>query len=232
MGTELRKRAIGTLKILELTGDPDKGVIILLHGFGADAFDLAGISSVYKGPTWIFPQGILEISLTSGYKGRAWFPINIELLIQAIQESRFDDVAKAFPTRLDQACAAVEELLQQLDIPRSKITLGGFSQGAVLAIETALRSPTRFRGLVIFSGTLVNMANWKRLAPLHAKTLFFQSHGINDPLLPIKKAEELEKLLIDSGLKGKLHVFRGGHEIPPSILSEFSQFLKSMTATE
>lgn len=226
MNAKFQVREVGDLQIVELPGDPNKGTIVLLHGFGADAFDLFPLSGVYKGPTWIFPQGPLQIQFAPGYTGRAWFPVNIELLTHAIREQRFDEIAQAFPPELNSAQATIENLLNELNIPRSKLILGGFSQGAVLAIETVLKSIERCGGLLIFSGTLINELSWKTLAPLHAKTPFFQSHGSNDPLLPLKKAQDLEKLLIDSGFKGKLHSFNGGHEIPHAILLQLSAFLK------
>jgi phospholipase/carboxylesterase len=227
---KFQEREVGGIPIVELPADPDKGTILLLHGFGADAFDLLSISHVYKDVRWIFPQGPLKIPFAKGHTGRAWFPVDVELLIHAIREKRFDEISHAFPPELDQAHALIETLLHHLNIPRSKLILGGFSQGAILAIETALKSFERCGGLLIFSGTLINEVSWRALAPLHAKTPFFQSHGTHDPLLPMKKAKDLEQLLIDNGFRGKLHSFHGGHEIPHSILIELSVFLKQLFA--
>lgn len=221
----LIQRRVGGLDILEKPGDPHRGTIVLLHGFGADASDLAPLCNAYEGPTWIFPQGPLEIPFSPGYTGRAWFPVNIELLTRAIQEGRFDDVFKAFPPELNGARDCVDALLDDLNIPRSQIILGGFSQGAILAVETALHSPLRCGGLVIFSGTLINETSWRRLAPIHGGTPFFQSHGTHDPLLPLPNAQVLTQLLQDGGLKGELHTFNGGHDIPSVILKQLTSFL-------
>lgn len=228
MKKNFQQRRIGELDIVEVPGDPDKGVILLLHGYGADALDLFPLNELYKGPTWIFPQGPLEIAFAPGFSGRAWFPVDIELLNHLTRENRFDEIAKAFPAELDHASALVEDLLIRLNIPRSKVILGGFSQGAILAVETALRSTLHCGGLLIFSGTLINETNWRRLAHLQAPTPFFQSHGSHDSLLPIKKAKDLTDLLIEGGLKGTLHAFPGGHDIPGSILFQVSPFLKHL----
>lgn len=224
----MSEREVAGLRIAELSGDPNLGTIILLHGFGADAYDLFPLAQVFKGPQWIFPQAPLKVPLGPNYVGRAWFHVDIEALSQAIREKRFDQISEAFPPDLRSAQEAIENLIVELDIPRSKLILGGFSQGAVLAIETSLQSSLKCGGLLIFSGTLIHETQWRRLAPLHAHTPFFQSHGSNDPLLPMEKAEDLEKLLIDSGLKGQLHRFHGGHEIPHSTLAQLSHFLKKV----
>lgn len=224
----LRSRQVGGIDILEKPGNPDQGTIILLHGFGADAYDLASLADAYEGPTWIFPQGPLEITFSAGLTGRAWFPVNIELLSRTVQEKRFDDVFKAFPPELNGARDCVEALLANLDVPRSQVVLGGFSQGAILAVETLLHSPLKCGGLVIFSGALINESAWRRSAPLHGATPFFQSHGTHDPLLPLPNAQALTNLLQESGLRGQLHTFAGGHDIPPSIIRQLSTFLQHL----
>lgn len=120
-----------------------------------------------------------------------------------------------------------EHLIAELDIPLSKLFLGGFSQGAILATEIALNAVEKPAGLVILSGTLINEKNWNHLAHLRAGMPFFQSHGERDPLLPLERAKALEQLLQKGGLKGKLSTFPGGHEIPPKILGELKGFFEA-----
>lgn len=223
------EKKIGDLDVLEVPGDPGGVHIVLFHGFGSDASDLVPLSRICKKkplPTWIFPRGPLEIVFHDGYTGRAWFPIDSEALHQALQEKKYNEIAHAFPVELSTARQMGEQFIDGLDIPRSQLFLGGFSQGAILATELTLYSTFRSAGLLILSGTLINAKNWKHLAPLHALTPFFQSHGEQDTLLPIEKSIELEKILVDGGLKGKLHRFHGGHEIPPSTLAQLGHFLQ------
>ncbi len=224
----MRERTIAGLKTIEIPGDPKKGTIVLMHGFGADCYDLVSLSKTYEGPTWLFPQGPVKVMFSEEHSGYAWFPLKISELAQAIREKRYDEISQAFPPELTQAHLLMDQFLTELDVPRSEIILGGFSQGAVLTIEVALRSYQKIGALLLFSGTLLNELNWKQLAPQHAHTPFFQSHGIHDQLMPISKAEELEKLLIDGGLVGKLHTFQGGHEIPRHILQQLSAFLNKL----
>lgn len=229
MKNEPKKKEIAGLEVVELPGDPGGATILLLHGFGANAIDLFPLSGVFRQrprPTWLFPDGPLEITIAPGYNGRAWFPIDFDALQSALQGKDLDVVASAFPEELGETRERVERLVGELNIPRSKLILGGFSQGAVLAVDTALHGRERVAALLIFSGTLIYEPVWRRLSHLHAQTPFFQSHGTHDPLLPLDRAKELERLLQEGGLKGNLHVFQGGHEIPGSILLQLNTFLK------
>jgi phospholipase/carboxylesterase len=222
------EKEIGGLPVIERPGDPDLGTIVLLHGFGADADDLAFLGDIYKGPRWLFPKGPLEIPFGPGNVGRAWFPVNIEFLIHAMKTGQFSEISKAFPSphEFKEASNLLDHFLAQLNVPRSTVFLGGFSQGAILSVETALQSEEKYGGLLIFSGTFIENLGWSARAPRHAGTPFFISHGTHDSILPFQKAEVLETLLLESGWKGRLHRFHGGHEIPPSALLEVALFLK------
>jgi phospholipase/carboxylesterase len=56
----------------------------------------------------------------------------------------------------------------------------------------------------------------------------FQSHGTQDDLLPYVGAERLRDALNKSGLIVEWHSFRGGHEIPESVLRTLSVFLRTV----
>ncbi len=121
-------------------------------------------------------------------------------------------------------------MIAELHIPLSRLFIGGFSQGGVLAAELVLRAQENSAGLLIFSGTLIHEELWESLAPLHRNLHFFQSHGRYDPLLPLAGAVQLEKVLSKAGCKGHLHVFEGGHEIPLSLIQHIKNFLEKSIA--
>lgn len=224
----LRKTS-NNLEYLEVAGDSSSETIILLHGYGADAFDLLPLCQVFKkkpSPRWIFPFGNLNIPLAPGYVGKGWFPVNIEALTQTTNP---DELIKALPADIDGPCKTIEALIKELSIPYSKLIIGGFSQGAILATEVALKAEISCQGLIILSGILVYEKNWRPLAKKHSKLTFFQSHGHYDPLLPFFQAQKLSRLLIESGIKGDFYPFEGGHEIPQSILLLMRNYLESIT---
>jgi phospholipase/carboxylesterase len=203
----------------------------LFHGYGADAYDLQSLADVIQPsqPThWIFPQGVLEVPIGPGWTGRAWWPIDITSLQLATQSGQPRDLSQEKPTALAPLRKTFFETVQSLHLSWKDVILGGFSQGAMLATDLFLNAPEAPKALVILSGALINKEEWKKRAPQRAGSQFFMSHGRHDDVLSVRGANQLETLLIQSGLKGHLDTFEGQHEIPIEIIAKLNQFLQQV----
>jgi phospholipase/carboxylesterase len=116
-------------------------------------------------------------------------------------------------------------LYDELIKKHSKIILGGFSQGAMLATEVTLTHPRKPAGLVIMSGTLICADRWAEKLKSCDGIPFIQTHGKNDAILGYNYAENLFNLLTDAGMSGDFVSFNGGHEIPQKTIDRIGQFL-------
>jgi len=219
----MRLNQRGPLKTHEVMGDPQKPVIILFHGYGADAMDLASLAEATPGLeewTWIFPQGVFEVPIGPGWTGRAWWPIDLEKIAAP------RDISQESPKELPEVRKKALDMIATLKRPWSEIVLGGFSQGGMLAADVALHASENPRNLVLLSTALIHKSGWLPVAKQREGLSFYQSHGTNDSVIDIKNAQRLESFLTSNGLKGKLRNFSGGHEIPPTVLREMAQFLQ------
>ena len=133
--------------------------------------------------------------------------------------------ANLHPPGLDKANEEIMKMLEDLKTPMEKITLGGFSQGSMLATDVTLRLTENTNGLIILSGTLICQSEWSVLAKNKSKIQFFQSHGTEDPVLIYQNGKNLEALLRENGMSGEFVSFNGGHEIPDKVLKRLSQYL-------
>ncbi|PJZ44305.1 alpha/beta hydrolase [Leptospira brenneri] len=224
--------SLGPLQVLRVQGDPDAPTVVMFHGYGASAFDLYPIHEVLVTDqkfNWVFPHGHLSVPLMPGYSGRAWFPIDMAALEEAIRKNDFRNFADKDPEGMDVARQAAYLMLDALGVPWNNLILGGFSQGAMLATDLTLRKEELSKGLTILSGALVNESLWKELAPKKSALRFFQSHGEFDPILGYANAKKLEKLLRNSGLIGEFIAFNGGHEIPAPVIQGLSRYLNSLS---
>lgn len=230
-GTLVKKnRTIAGLQVIEVEGDPEGLTFLFLHGFGANGLNLLSLSTLHTTsprPTWLFPDGPLEVPFSPSYTGRAWFPLRLSATEPG--GSPLDLLPEAV---LAEARAPLVRLLHELEVPRSRLLLGGFSQGAVVAADLLLREKERVAGLAFLSGTLVCERLWRERAPLHRGTPFFQSHGLYDPLLPIGRAERVATLFQEAGWEGSCLRFPGGHEIPHEVLSPLRTFLSERRGAE
>lgn len=210
------------------------GAVVLCHGFGAPGDDLVGLYGelVHMRPElarqrFIFPEAPLSL----GPGSRAWWMIDmtgLELMqrgdLEALRAFRKNEPQGLAPART-MLRKLVDEVSVQTRLPYSKIALGGFSQGAMIATDVTLRLEEGPRALAIMSGTLLMEDVWRQKAKARAGLRVLQSHGTQDPLLGYTQAEWLRDLLLEAGLKVDFVPFRGGHTIPLNVLEKLSALL-------
>ncbi|HET9931811.1 MAG TPA: hypothetical protein VFQ35_14015, partial [Polyangiaceae bacterium] len=119
---------------------------------------------------------------------------------------------------------------EQLNVPFSRLVLGGFSQGGGLATDLALHSPKPPGALAILSGAVVTLGAWRTLMSSRRGLKVFHSHGVQDPVLPFATAEMLRDAMVQAELDHSFVPFRGGHTIPAAVMERFGAFLRGLAA--
>ena len=213
-------RQAGPLQAIEHFNDPDAKWVILFHGFGADANDLAGLVDFFqfkKPCNWLFPNAPLTVDIGGGFQGRAWWKIKMTEL-----EGDWSDKK---PPELNQATNQVLKMMASMKFEWKNVILGGFSQGAMLATDVFLKAPETAAGLICLSGTLLNRSEWAEVAHKRSGSSVFLSHGEADQVLPHKGSIQLQKFFEEHGLKTQFASFRGGHEIPMQVLEKMKNYI-------
>jgi phospholipase/carboxylesterase len=233
----MKVEQLGSLKV-RLTGGTDgRGggdgpVVVLLHGWGAPGDDLVPLGQEIdapRGTRYVFPEAPLSMQMGFG-DSRGWWMLDLEQRQRELAAGRARDLSRKVPEGLAEARAKVVALLDDLErrLAAKQIVLGGFSQGAMLACDVALRTGRPLAGLVMLSGTLLAADEWTPLMPKRKGLRVFQSHGSMDQLLPSFMAEQLRDLLVQAGLSVEWVGFRGGHEIPSVVLDRLGAFLRAV----
>lgn len=237
----MRLERFGDLDVRITGGTDGRGggngpVVVLLHGFGAPGTDLVPLGQAIAAPEgtrFVFPAGPLALPAFFG-DSRAWWMIDMARLERAMALGQRDSLAHEVPPGLGDARAKLLTMIHvmraRMDATASPLVLGGFSQGAMLACDVALRTDVALAGLVILSGTLVCASEWQPLMPKRAGLRVFQSHGNADPVLPFDAAEMLRDLLRAAGVDVEWHGFGGAHEIPLRVLHALGQYLHAVLA--
>jgi len=158
--------------------DPTAPTLVLLHGFGADEQDLMGLVGEVN-PAWSIVAPRAPIKLPWG--GFAWFTVDF-----------LPDGRRQYDGNQARAATdAVERWLADLkgSRPDSPLILGGFSQGAMIALAVAQRAPERLRALWLMSGTVVPELTVTPF-PAFAFPVLVQ-HGTEDEVLPVELGRAL-----------------------------------------
>jgi phospholipase/carboxylesterase len=211
-------------------GGGDGPVVVLLHGFGAPGDDLAPLWRVIDAPPgtrWVFPEAPIAVPGMGG--GRAWWMIDVERFIRAQERGQIDELERDEPPGMELARERLGGLLDAVDavLRPTRLLLGGFSQGAMLSCDVALRSARPLAGIALLSGTLLARDRWAGLVETRRGLRVFQSHGTGDPLLPFAQAEKLRELLRAGGAEVTWLAFRGGHEIPAQVVDALGRWARS-----
>jgi len=112
--------------------------MILVHGRGATAPSILELAGAFPAPGMVYlaPQAM----------GNTWYPYSF-LSPRQQNEPGISSGLLAIKSVVDRVVEA--------GIPTERIVLGGFSQGACLASEFVAAHPTRYGGLLVFSGGLI-----------------------------------------------------------------------------
>ena len=221
-----------SVEVFQATQTAPTAAVILCHGFGAPGDDLVGLAPelvsavpALRDVRFYFPAAPLTLEMGFG-DSRAWWLIDMG----AVQKLAHDPAAQREFRRKEPAArkallALVQDVAAHTGLPMKKIILGGFSQGAMIATDVALRLEEAPGGLCVLSGTLLIEDAWKLKAKARAGLPVFQSHGRQDPILPYVAAEWLKELFVESGMEHEFVPFDGGHTIGPQAFTKLGAFL-------
>jgi predicted esterase len=208
--------------------------VILLHGRGADAADILAVGETIGGDdiAWLAPDA----------HGNAWYPY------------RFLEHASRNEPWLSSALALVERTvaLAAQHVAPHRIVVGGFSQGACLALEYAARcavanaiqraapdaSPQThpvepvLGGVIAFAGGVIGADAEHRVTEgvLHNVPVFL-GVGDEDAHIPVERVRSTASLFEGFGARVDCRVYRGlGHGIVRDEIRAARELLDSIPA--
>lgn len=211
------------------TGPAPVASIIWLHGLGADGHDFEGLVPELRLPAhlavrFVFPHAPFRpVTLNAGTVMRAWYDISMGEHGLAQNARHIEDSAET-----------VAELIQHENargIPTSRIVLGGFSQGGVIALTAGLRYPQPLAGILALSAPLVGAEGLAdQVHPANATTPIFLAHGRQDPLVPISLGQRVYQTLRARDLPVEWHEYPMPHSVCLEEVRDMSAWLSRILA--
>lgn len=226
---------------LDVGSTAPRALVVVCHGYGAPGDDLVALAERLVPPSlgdggvrFIFPQGPLSLAGMGMANSRAWWHLDVDMLEQrarnpsAFAATMREHVWEGLPSARKMLRQLVATALTDANLDYNRLILGGFSQGAMLTTDLALRLDEPPAGLVVLSGTLVSESAWRPLMAKRSGLAVVQSHGRTDPILPYANAEALRDAFVDAGCKVQFDAFAGGHTITPGGLRLAAELIETV----
>lgn len=193
-------------------------LLLLLHGYGSNEEDLFSLASE-------LPEEYFIVSAQAPYAlmygSYAWYAINFDA-----DDTKFSDVNQAKQSR-DLLVDFIDELTVKHAIDKEKITLIGFSQGAILSYAIALSYPEKISKIVAMSGYLnTEMAKENFKQNNFSNLKIFASHGTVDQVIPVDWARKTGPALERLGVNFVYKEYPVGHGVAPQNFYDFRNWLE------
>jgi predicted esterase len=178
--------------------DTARIVAVMLHGRGAGAEDILGLSQQFsaRDVAYIAPQAA----------GNTWYPYSFLMPLQQ-NEPSLSSALRVIETLLDS--------LAQKQFTPDRIALMGFSQGACLTLEFAARHAQRYAVVAAFSGGLIGPPGTaKNYSGSFDGTPVFLGCSDIDPHIPVERVHESAEVLTRMGAAVDKRIYpQMGHTI-------------------
>jgi phospholipase/carboxylesterase len=150
------------------------GVMVMLHGRGASAADILDLVAWLDRPDFTY--------LAPDAADHSWYPFSF-----------MTDTRKNEPA-LSSALQVVGNLVSDLEsrgVGADRVILLGFSQGACLSTEFAVRHPRRYGGVMALSGALIGApgTTWNESGTFDGTPIFLGCSDV-DAHIPVARVDE------------------------------------------
>jgi phospholipase/carboxylesterase len=209
------------LKYLEQTNadSQNQPLVIFLHGYGSNEQDLFGIKDDLPAP-YTYLSVRAPITMEEG--SYQWFRKKGE----GAYNGETDDLKTSGQVLLDFIAQAAKKYHTEPD----KVVLVGFSQGAIMSYEVALRHPEALGGIAALSGRILPVLKSALKPDEKRQSLaIFIGHGKEDNRLPYKDGTDANSLLQSISLTPEFHGYEGlGHSISAAEIEDLNAWLQRL----
>jgi phospholipase/carboxylesterase len=185
-----------------------RSTILWLHGLGANGYDFEPVAAELRLPESLGVRFVLPhapprpVTINGGYVMPAWYDIAAPDL-SLIPDERGIQASRQAVMKL------VEKEIAEGVAPEG-IVLAGFSQGGVIALETATQHQDRVGGAIALSCyTALPHALPEAIRPFPV----FMGHGIQDPVVPCALGLAGRNLLEAKGYSVEWHSYPMPHSV-------------------
>lgn len=197
-------------------------LVVLCHGLGADAHDLIDLAPGWARalPDALFVAPDAPEPYDEGPTGRQWYSLQDRTPAMLDAGAR-----RAAPLLL----AYIDAELTQAGLSPDAVAMMGFSQGAMMVLHAGLRRHVPPRGILAYSGALLDTPALAAECTGHPPVLLV--HGEQDEVVPFSRGKAAESALKRVGIPLQtLWCPKLGHGIDDAGVSAGALFLQRLFA--
>jgi phospholipase/carboxylesterase len=203
-------------------GEAPAGLLVLLHGRGADGQDLVPLLDMLDPERRLHAATLQAPMQLPGEPGWHWY---------VVRRVGFPDAA-TFTPALRALERELDAMLAEHDLTHDRLVLGGFSQGAVMSIAAGFGTGRpRPAALLPWSGFVPSLDDWQ-LDPEAARDVpVLLTHGSLDPVIPVAFGHDSRDRLEAAGAAVEWREPAMGHELDPATVMRARQLLAGTFGT-
>lgn len=192
-------------------------LILLFHGVGSNAADLQflgqAIAKVNKRAFIISTNAFFPSDLGEGFQ---WFSVS-----GICEKNRQARVDAAMPHFLE----AIRYWQDISSIGPAQTTLIGFSQGAIMSLESTKLAVISAKTVIALSGRFATLPEKK-----NEEVVIHLLHGDQDPIMPVKNSIEARRYLTQLGTAVTLDIFTDlQHHIDFRVANKVIEYCSNQT---
>ena len=200
--------------IVQKSNIEDKSpLIVLLHGYGSNEKDLFSFKEFLPNDATIVS---LRAPLELFQNMYAWYQIYFENNVKSFDEK------SAFSSK-NLIIDKIKQISKDYNCDDERITLIGFSQGAILGFSVALMNNNLIKNLVALSGYVE-----EKIIDFSSMSFpnIYISHGINDDVIPHLDSKKTLQILNKNKINYDYYEFNQGHGVNMDNLNSFLKWIK------
>ena len=192
-------------------------LVILLHGIGADAFDLIPLAKYWA----------LTLKKTKFYSLHAPYPCRLTSFGKQwfnLEDRDQTRILKEIELVKPMIITFLKKKLKDYNLQYKDLILVGFSQGTMVALNLTLTMKEEVKGVLGYSGGVILTKSGK--IEIISKPNICLVHGKNDEVVPKKMMETTKIILKDNNIDVDTHLIENlGHSIDQKGLEIGQNFL-------
>ena len=215
-----------TLYLPALDENEKQATLIWLHGMGVDGSDFESFQEELdrfgdvRHLRLVLPTAPVRTITCMGLDMPAWYDV---------KDNDFNALGEDDIDGMNQSAEFINALIeeQRQKYPESPIWLGGFSQGAAMALIVGMSQIPPIAGIIALSGYVPNHPRFEELSDVAKQTPIYMAHGTLDPVISIAQARRSLETLNKAGATVEFFDYPMMHEICPDEVADIAEFINA-----